>query len=500
MTDVLDRALDELIPAFTDESLDWDDVLDRSQRGQVRRLSTVQRHPRRVVVLFAVVLGMVALLATPAFGVQGYLLHLLGRHNVSFANSKSAPNVIKKEFLDLPIGAPPGMSPRIQAAQTRAVARFSVSGRPRTLWVAPTTAGGYCFLFEGSFGGCRQTRSARAIGSKGQFSPSWLGGSPSRGVNASIVTHVGGDLTAPAAARITALYADGTSADVPFVWVSAPIAAGFYSYDVPTAHWNKAHRLVSLTLSATNGKQLGREVFPYMTRPRHPGASHPTIHIGTPRQRILPTAPPQPPSAPSQQGSADGFHVVVGHNGAVQFTQIGQTAILRELVGHSVGFDCSRITREFGILTERGLGQEGRLASKVGFDLFGVGTPVDFCEVQASIGRTWPDRLHNRAAVEIPLTATGRRYLADRQTARDLALFVRSRRMQQLRKEPAAQARRNILQTYSRDLAHSPIEVAVAGPTTLRFSEASPTGKTFTVTVRNGRIRRENLKPYAFVF
>ncbi len=499
MTDPLDQTLDELVPSFAEEPFDWEDVLVRSEQGQAQRLSVLQRHPRRTLVL-AAVLVVLALLATPAFGVQGYLLHLLGRKNVSFANSESAPNVVKKEFLDLPIGAPPGLSPQVQAARARAVATFSIGGHPRTLWVAPTTAGGYCYVFEKSFGGCRQSRGARAIGAKGQFGVTWLGGSPRRGVSASIATRVGGDITAPAAARITARYADGTSADVPFVWVSAPIAAGFFSYDIPAGHWSKPRRLLSLTLYAADGRKLGRQLFPYSTQSRSTPAPHPPPHIGTPQQRVLPTHTPAPPSAPTQQGSADGFQVVVGRNGAVQFTQVGETPILRELAGRSVGYSCSRITREFGILTERGLGQEGRLASKVGFDLYGVGTPVDFCEVQASIGRTWPDRLHNRAAVEIPLTATGRRYLADRQAARDLALFVRSRRVQQLRKEPAAQAKRDILAAYRKGLARDPISITVVDPTTLRFTEQSSAGKTFAVTVHNGRISRENLKPYALVF
>jgi hypothetical protein len=222
--------------------------------------------------------------------------------------------------------------------------------------------------------------------------------------------------------------------------------------------------------------------------------------VGTPRQRTLPTAPPAPPSAPTQQGAADGFEVVVGHNGAVQFTQTGQTSILQGLVGRSAGFSCFRLTREFGIFTVRGLGEGGRFAPRVGFSLNGVGTPVDGCEVQASIGRTWPDRLHNRAAVEIPLTQKGSRYFADRAAARDLALFVRSRRMHQLRKEPSAQAKRDITRAYEKQLATSPIEVTVVNPSTIRFSETSTTGKRFTVTVRRGRIAHQNLKPYAFVF
>ena len=277
------------------------------------------------------------------------------------------------------------------------------------------------------------------------------------------MTRVGGDITAPAAAKITATYADGATSDIPFVWVSSPIAAGFYTYDIPTAHWNKQNRLLALTLYAKNGTQLGRQTFPYEAHPSRTVRIPLPTHIGTPKQRVLPTAPNVPPSAPTEQGSADGFKVVVGHNGSVQFTQISQTPILEELVGRSAGFSCFRLTNEFGIFTVRGLGQGGRFAPKVGFELNGVGRPVDGCEVEASIGRVWPDRLHNRAAVEIPLTAAGRSYFADRQAARDLALFVRSRRMHELRKEPANRAKADILRVYGKRLAGSPITITATG-------------------------------------
>ena len=313
------------------------------------------------------------------------------------------------------------------------------------------------------------------------------------------MTRVGGDITAPTAAKITATYADGTTGDIPFVWVSSPIAAGFYSYDIPTAHWNKQHRLLALTLYAKNGKKLGQQTFPYEAKPRPVRVPVPT-HSGTPKQRVLPTAPDVPPSTPTQEGSADGFKVVVGHNGAVQFAQIGETPILKELVGQSAGFSCFRLTKEFGIFTVRGLGQGGRFAAKVGFELNGVGMPVDGCEVQASIGRTWPDRLHNRAAAEIPLTTAGRAYFADRQAARDLALFVRSRRMHELRREPATRAKADIVRVYGEQLAQSPIRITVVDPTTLTCTERSATGKLFWVTVHDGRIKAQNIKPYGFVF
>jgi hypothetical protein len=142
----------------------------------------------------------------------------------------------------------------------------------------------------------------------------------------------------------------------------------------------------------------------------------------------------------------------------------------------------------------------GRFASRVGVQLGGVGTPLDGCEVQASIGRRWPDTLGNHAAVEIPLTTAGRRFFADRAAARDVALFVRSRRMHELRREPPAQAKRDIEAAYARDLAYSPIRINAVDSHTLRFSERSSTGRTFSVTIRDGRIKGQNLKPYGFVF
>jgi hypothetical protein len=499
MTDLLELALNDLVPSFGDQQPDWPEVVARSQRTRRSRSVrlTWRSHPRRALAL-GLALVLVVLLATPAFGVQGYVLHLLGRKNVSFSNSPSAPNLVKKQFLDLPLGAPLGFSPQVKAAQTRFVATFSIAGHPRKLFVTPTRQNGYCYMFEDAFGGCRQNQADRRVGERGQFGASWNGPTPKLHLNESIVTRVGGDLTAPAAAKITARYADGTTADIPFVWVSAPIAAGFFSYDIPSAHWNKAHRLLSLTLYAKDGRQLGQQTFPYVAHPAP--VRIPPPHIVTPTTRILPVAPPIAPSAPTQTGTADGFKVIVGHNGAVQFTQTSETPILKELVGRSAGFSCFRLTTEFGIFTTRGLGEGGRFAPKVGFTLNGVGTPVDGCEVQASIGRTWPDRLHNRAAVEIPLTAKGRAFFTDRATARDLALFVRSRRMHKLRKEPAAQAKTDIQSAYGKQLANSPITITVIDPATLRFTERSNTGKLFSATVHKGRITTQNLKPYGFAF
>jgi hypothetical protein len=498
VTDPVAAALNDLVPSFADERPDWDDVVGRTARPTTRRVSSWKRRPRLLLAAVLLVL-LVALLATPAFGVQGLVLDLLGRKNVSFAHSKSAPNEVKKQFQDLAIGAPPRWAPQVIAAQARVVETFSIGGHPRKLWVAPTRRGGYCYTFELSFGGCRQKTSDRGPSGGARFSATWQGASANFPAS-ELVARVGGDITAPSATKITARYADGTTHDIPFIWVSKPIVAGFFSYDIPVSHQNKQHRLLSLALYGSNGRLIGRQTFPYSERRPVHAPPLPPAHMAGPKERRLPTAPPVPPSQPVQRGSADGFTVVAGHNGAVQFTQTGTTPILKQLAGQSAGFGCFRLTKEFGIFTVRGLSDGGQFAPSVGTQLHGVGTPFDGCEVQASIGRTWPDPLDNHAAVEIAFTPPGRRFFADRAAARDLALFVRSRRMHQLRKEPAAQAKHDIEAAYGRNLAHSPIHVTVISPTTLRFSETSPRGRQFQVTIRNGRINSQNLKPYGFVF
>jgi hypothetical protein len=498
VSDRLTAALNDIVPSFADEPPDWADVVRRAGPPRTGSVPSWKRQPRLLIAALLLVL-LVALMATPAFGVQGFVLNLLGRKNVSFVNSPSAPNEVKKQFQDLAIGAPPRWAPQVIAAQARVVEGFSIGGHPRKLWVAPTRRGGYCYTFERSFGGCRQTTFDRSIGRRGQFGVTWQGSSGNYPV-AQIVTRVGGDINAPAASKVTAFYADGTTHDIPFVWVSKPIAAGFFSYDIPVAQQDKRHRLLSLALYGNKGRLIARQTFPYSEhRPVH-APPLPSPGLNGPKTRGLPTKPPVPPAQPLQRGSAEGFTVVAGHNGAVQFTQVGTTPILKQLVGQSAGFGCFRLTKEFGIFTVRGTGVGGRFASSVGTQLHGVGTPFDGCEVQASIGRTWPDPLDNHAAVEIAFTPAGRRFFADRAAARDLALFVRSRRMQQLRKEPAAQAKEHIEAAYSRNLAQSAIRITLISQTTLQFTETSPTGRKFHVTIRNGRIHDQNLKPYGFVF
>lgn len=477
--------LELLVPAF-DAHGDWDDVVRRA--GAPRGW----RRPRTfaAVAVFAV---LVALLATPAFGVQGFVLNLLGRKNVSFQKSKPAPNEIKKQFEDLSIYAPTVFAPDALAGEARVAGTLVVGGQRRALYVVPTKRGGFCYEIQEAIGGCRQTTADR----KGKFGTSSMElGTPTK-PGWEIVARISGDITAPGAAKLVVHYADGTTDDVPFIWVSKPIAAGFYSFDIPSAHRTVATRLRSVIVEASDGQRLGIQTFGFVhrvgvvTRP----LGHPVEHV-----RPAPKAePPEAPTPPLLEESAQGFRVVIGANGGVEFTQVAETRALQRLVGHNSSYGCFRLTSEFGIFTVRSDYSSGRFAPQAGLQLRHLDGSVDGCEVGTDAGHLWPDGDGSHDPAEIPFTAAGRAYFANRAAARDLALFVHTRHVQKIRHEAPAQAIRDLKAAYGKELAKSAIRIRVSDGE-LVFSERSTTGRAFTVVVRDGRIADENVKPFAFVF
>jgi hypothetical protein len=424
----------------------------------------------------ALALAVVAA-ATPALAL---LLGWVGRKDVSFSHSRPAPNVVKKRFADLALGAPPRFATGVDAARAREVGRFRVRGRRRALWVAPTTNGGYCFEWEGLFGGCHASPRDRLTHA---LSPSW-GIVKRRGEHAR-VTAVEGEIASTRAARLELAYRDGGRVDVPFVYVSRPIDAGFFSFET-----RRGRAVKALTLYDARGRVLDRATPPPIRPVRLPLLpAHPAPR--TPR-RLRST--PVPPRPPLQRGAANGATVTAGANGVAVFdtTRLARDRTARLTRG--VSYSCFRVTREFGIFDAQTLGIEGAYAPRIALRYFGLSTPWDGCQIQAEYGHRWPDRLGSHSVVELPLTPAGARYFTDRAAARDLALFVRSRRVHRIRKEEPRAA--------VRDLAAGPHGRIRFRATRdgITFWETSPTGKRFTVVVRHGRILRQNVKPYAFVF
>lgn len=481
------QVLESLVPERGAEFGDWDEVLARAGVGRAEPAAP-PKAPRRGVIAALVV---VAAIAVPAL-----VAAVLSRTNVIFSDSKPAPNVVKKQFADLGFGSPPRFALGVQAAKAREVGTFTIHGRRRSVWVAPTSHGGFCTLFEAGFGGCAARASDRHI-----LNVNYEEGSP-RGT---WVSAVGGwVITRAARARLELAYADGSSDELPYIHVSPPIAAGFFWFDVPKGHSDKRSRAVALYVKDGTGRTLATQRFAY--EPRRP------IHVGPmPKApayvpRALPARSDVPPSAPIQRGIGDGVSLTAGANGVVLFDTTRIDADAAALLGSSVGYSCFKLVHEFGIFDARGLGFGGRLAPTVALRIFGLPHPWDGCEIQGSYGHLWPDRNGSHSPVEIALTDKGRRYFADRAAARDLALFVRTAKMQRIRKLTGSALVRGlapypIVRLASSD-ASPPLGKIGYAPSAdgVTFVERSPTGRRFVVEVRSRRIVRKNLEPYAFVF
>ncbi|HEY4349551.1 MAG TPA: hypothetical protein VGM80_18380 [Gaiellaceae bacterium] len=468
-------ALDLLVPPFESPVGDWEAIL-----GAAAPPARPRR--RRMVFLAATAVLVVVLLAEPAFGVQGLVLDLIGRHDVTFSKSPPAPNEIKKRFEDLGIGAPPRYATHVLAARARDAGSLEFGGKAHELWIAPTSTGGYCFDLEGAWGGCRAIQEkVKPLEAGWNFV--WRRGQTPR------VLGAGGTVSSPAVARLELDYTDGTHIGVPFIWVSKPIETGFFGFRIAAGETPKA-----LVAYSRDGTVIGRSapapIGARLTLPSHSSAPR------TPR-RLAPGLKFHP-KAPLQKSSAAGISVIAGANGAVTFTATDVPPSVARMLRRSVTYSCFRLTREFGIFTVRGYGTEGAFARSVGFRLFGVGTPLDGCELTSERGHRWPDTFGSHAPVELAFTAKGRAYFADRAAARDLALFVRAGRMQDIRKEQGRRLLRDAHAAYPQ-LATSRIELKLTA-NGVTFSEASATGKRFEVVVAAGRISKSNVAPYAKVF
>jgi hypothetical protein len=225
---------------------DWADV-----RRKARRLT------RRRLALRAGVAALIALLtvlmATPALGVRGRLVHL-------FSDSEPAPARVVTDFAQLDVAAPAGMAPGVVAGEARDVMEAPLStGTSAVLWVAPTRSGGFCLGLStngrqsGGGGGCDRDR-------QGRFSPGLLIPGPVSPEGTVLMPPVviDGYTLIPEAEKVEVRYQDGSLAETPIIWVSTPIDAGFFIYEIPKRHWEAGHRPASLILEDADGHELAR--------------------------------------------------------------------------------------------------------------------------------------------------------------------------------------------------------------------------------------------------
>ncbi len=501
------EALELLVPPFKRVDADeWAAIVAAAELTVPKRRTTrVTR--RRIVTIAIAIVALTTLVATPAFGIRGFIADLFGRHDVKFTG-KTAPIEVKRNFFELSLGAPSSMAPHAIASQARRVASFVVRGKTHVLFVAPTRGGGYCWQFSGAFGGCRARRDLKApLGVT-------FGESTVKGIQS--VSYVLGDIIAPNAHSLTVEFGDGTRLPVPFYFVSKPIDAGFFYSAMPAGHDAAKTRAVAAVLRDRAGHVVGRQAFAYPTPAQlaaHRARAKAMLNRLSKQghlQRPITRSPRLPaPTPPFQRAEAGGVTVVAGRNGVVVFDTSHATPAVRGLIsGRGVGYGCfKRIPYNSEPVDLTFL---RTTLARVAIQEQGVMSPPFLgCDIQGSYGHLWPDRNHSHSAFEVAFTPAGRRFLADRAAARDLALFVRSRSMHAIRKlsgDALGQAVRSrygaqIVRLSSATSSLPPNRIGYAtngGATT--FVERSPTGSRFYVRVDDGRVRGQNVRPLAFVF
>ncbi|HTS72151.1 MAG TPA: hypothetical protein VMG74_00395 [Gaiellaceae bacterium] len=211
MTDVEQLIISELermspLPDAT--RANWADVLQRA--GVARRQVRLSRRP---ILAFAGALVVCLAIAVPAFG--------LSQDVVSWFSAPAAPGPAQEGFHSLDVGAPAGMAPGVSGT-ARSVMDTAVAGKDVHLWVAPTKSGGFCLYLETYGGGCDRDRSLTVSPGLAAHTMSgpWV---------------VFGDVLPAKADHLQVTFANGESVSVPLTFVSDPINAGFFVYQVPSS-------------------------------------------------------------------------------------------------------------------------------------------------------------------------------------------------------------------------------------------------------------------------
>jgi hypothetical protein len=245
-------------------------------------------------------------------------------------------------------------------------------------------------------------------------------------------------------------------------------------------------------------------------------------------RRTGPVLPPRPSTALGRQlqhGASRGVKVDVYEPGTAIFDLQALDPEGRRLLSGPGGLSVSCLRARFyqgrWLADENGIHQahfNPQLRWDGGRPLRGdpfphqVPPPYDGCELVGFYGHRWNDAFGTRAVVEIPLTAEGRHFFNDRATARDLAGFVRSGRVQRIRQSPDP---RPGLEAFVHRFPKRVLELSSPGATapehtigfwigdrTITFTATSSTGRRFFVVAKRGTLKlpERNLGDLAFVF
>lgn len=232
--------LERLSPRAGYEGADWREVIRRSDAAA----KPVGSRQRRLL-LVAVLVCLAGILTAGALG--------LGPPFLDFFAADHAPPRIVRQFGTLNVGAPHGMSPNVIPRQTRRVTTYRLSnGQAFPLWVAPTKTGGFCFQF--GFGGSCANRAVLSDDRAGD-----------RNAGAIRLMRLNGHILAgyvfnKRITRLVVTFKEGTRVPAPLLWVSRPIDAAFFLYDVPRQKRSTGQGPVAVIALDSHDREIARLV------------------------------------------------------------------------------------------------------------------------------------------------------------------------------------------------------------------------------------------------
>lgn len=251
MTETIDQLIQTRFDAIASPLHDanWNDVLARAGRVDQRR-----RAPARIALAAAVVV-VAATITAVALGWPGTV--------IDFFKAPAAPESVKAFFAGHNSPFPSGVNPETRLGQPRQImtATFDANHLPpthptvHTLYVAPRTGGGFCFVWTTYGGSCTDPEDPAKARTDPAARPTGLTWLEDDYVGV-VDGWVRGD-----AKSVVAHFADGATAAIPVTWVSAPISAGFFAYAVPPAHLARADALTAIVALDADGKVVSRQPF-----------------------------------------------------------------------------------------------------------------------------------------------------------------------------------------------------------------------------------------------
>jgi hypothetical protein len=235
--------------------------------------------------------------------------------------------------------------------------------------------------------------------------------------------------------------------------------------------------------------------------------------------RPVPKRPQEARNPVHQSGTAEGVTIDV-RGSRIEADFSGISPAFRRLLVYRDGrvvFGCFKLTRVVGVLNASATYVARPFAGVVAIDPWNPYahpsvdyTPFDGCTVGGTYGHSWNDAHGTHDAVEIPLTERGRRYLAERAVARDVAWLARARVFRDIRYATRPFTSGSAARTLGQ---HA---VPLSGPTAdppvgklgiwigpsrrIVLAERAPTGRRFFFELRRGIAYRTNLTDFAQAF